>query len=253
MSKTHLVVPDQHAHFEHHNKRAEWLGSLILDIKPDVVIMMGDACDFPSLCSYDKGKKSFEGRTYKKDIEAHSDFQDRLWSTVRRGKKKMPMRVSLIGNHEQRISRAIEVQPELDGVISYDDLELDRYYDCVVPYTGSTPGSINIDGITYAHYLVSGTSGRPISGEHHAYSLLAKRFSSCTVAHSHTMDICVRTKADGKKIFGLVAGVYQDYDPPFAGDASSLWWRGVVLKRNVEEGVYDPQFISLDAIKKNYS
>jgi hypothetical protein len=198
-------------------------------------------------------RQGHQGRTYQADIAAHADFQDRLWSTVRAAKRKLPLRVTLIGNHEQRIERAINIQPELEGVISYDDLDLEKYYDVVVPYSGSTPGTIELDGIVYAHYIVSGVSGRPISGEHLAYSLLAKRFTSCTVGHNHTLDYCVRTNAVGKKIMGMCAGTLQDYKPSFAGESSKLWWEGVTVKRRVENGTYEPQFVSLATLKKNYS
>ena len=88
MSKTIIVIPDSHAKPGVSNRRAEWLGKLIVDIKPDIVVDMGDTADMESLCSYDRGHKSFQGRTYAKDIEAHNDFQDRLWSTVRKAKRK---------------------------------------------------------------------------------------------------------------------------------------------------------------------
>lgn len=248
----HLVIPDQHAHYQHKNDRAVWLGELIKDVKPDKVINLGDMADMPSLSSYDKGKRSFQGRTYQADINAHLDFQDKLWSTVRQSKKKLPQRYTLHGNHEQRIDRAIEVQPELDGVISYSDLELDNWYDVVVPYQGSTPGQISIDGITYAHYIVAGISGRPIGGEHHAHSLLAKNHSSCIVAHSHLFDYCQRTRADGQKIIGVVAGCYIDYDMDFAGNACRLWDSGVLILDNVSNGTFDIQRVSLDTIEKCY-
>jgi predicted MPP superfamily phosphohydrolase len=114
-----LVIPDAHAHYQHHNKRAEWLGELIADVKPDVVINIGDAWDMPSLSSYDRGRKSFQGRTYRADIDAGLDFQDRLWSRVKRRKKKRPLSVFCVGNHEQRIARAVDLQPELDGAVAY--------------------------------------------------------------------------------------------------------------------------------------
>lgn len=38
------------------------VGRYIADKQPDVVVHIGDSIDFPSLSSYDKGKKSFEGR-----------------------------------------------------------------------------------------------------------------------------------------------------------------------------------------------
>jgi hypothetical protein len=253
MNRSHLIIPDAHAHPDFNNDRFSWLSSLIRDLKPDVVINLGDGADMPSLCSYDKGKGSFVGRTYRKDIDAFLDSQDRLWSPLKRSKKKLPESVYLIGNHEERIGRALNAQPELQGTISYEDLELSRWYDQVVPYDGGTPGVIDVDGVHYAHYFVSGVMGRAIGGEHPGYSLVTKRLCSSTCGHVHTLDFCSRTNGFGRKTLGLVAGVYQDYRASWAGGANDLWWRGVIFKRNVEDGCYDPQFISLDQIKKEYS
>lgn len=253
MSNCHLFITDIHAQPGKNNDRAFLLGKLICELRPDVVIVGGDTGDFPSLCSYDKGKKQFQGRTYQQDVAAHNDFQDKMWHEAKKRKKKLPRRVTLIGNHEQRIERAIDVQPELEGVISYRDLDLDKYYDTCVPYTGSTPGGVSIDGVYYAHYLVSGSSGRPISGENHASSLLSKRYSSCSVGHSHGVDYSVKTQNDGNKLMGLVGGCFIDYALDYAGEANKLWWRGVTIKRNVERGMYDVEFVSLASLKKRYT
>jgi hypothetical protein len=249
---THLVIPDQHAHPDFHNKRADWLGQLIKELRPEVVINIGDAADMPSLSSYDKGTKGFQGRNYRKDIDAHLDFQSRLWAPMKRAKKKLPRRVVLEGNHEWRIKRAINASPELDGAISFDDLDFGSYYDEVVEYEGNSPGVIAIDGIGYAHYHISGVAGKPISGEHQAYSMITKLFNSATQGHTHITDYAVRTELDGTRIQGCVCGVYQDYISVWAGVANRLWWPGVVVKRNVEDGHYDPQWIGIDALRKEY-
>ena len=47
--KVHLCTPDVHAHPDFNNDRADWLGKLILDLKPDVVVNIGDAADPTSL------------------------------------------------------------------------------------------------------------------------------------------------------------------------------------------------------------
>lgn len=253
MGKTHFVIPDLHVRPGDNNRRADWIGRAILDIKPDVVVCLGDAADMESLCSYDRGTKSFQGRSYRADIDAHNAFQDRLWSVVRTAKKKLPLRVILHGNHEHRIGRAIETQPELEGAIGYGDLQLDRWYDIVVPYQGATPGTIDVDGVTYAHYLVSGVSGRPVSGEHLAYSLLAKHHASCVVGHNHTLDYCIRTTVSGRRIQAVCAGVCQEHYSSFAGEAQKLWWNGVVVLENVSDGVFDLRTISLDQLKEKYS
>jgi hypothetical protein len=253
-NKTHLIIPDTHAHYNYNNERANYLGKFLAEVKPDVVIHLGDSADMPSLSGYEKGKKSFHGRTYKADIEAHLDFNERLWHYCFKSKKKRPYRVILEGNHEHRISRAIEIQPELEGTVGLSDLQIPRWYQTFVPYEGGTPGVALVDGIHYAHYFISGVMGRPISGEHPAFSLLSKQYSSCTAGHLHLLDHTVRTDAKGRQLHGLLAGVYQDYESDWAGEANKLWWRGVVLKRNVDgQGNYDPSFISLDWLKRNYS
>ena len=255
MTKTYLVVPDQHAHPDHNNDRADWLGKLILDLKPDVVMNMGDTFDMPSLSSFDKGKASFVGASYEKDIEAGVNFLDRMWHPMKRSKKKMPKSVFLEGNHCHRLKRVLEYQPELSGSkygIGYKDFCLADYHNIVVYYDGQTPGIYTADGINFAHFLVSGLMGRPIGGDHHAASLLTKNYSSCVVAHSHTVDWAVRSTANGKKIMGLVAGVYQDYKSGWAGSVNHLWHSGVFVLRSVEGGTYDPSFISIEALRREY-
>jgi hypothetical protein len=249
--KKHLVIPDCHAHYQHNNTRASWIGQLIADVKPDVVVNIGDTWDMPSLSGYDKGKSAV-GRTYRADVDAGLEFNERLWLPVKNAKKRLPKRVFCVGNHEERIGRAINQQPTLEGTISYDDLELDRYYDEVVHYAGSTPGCIEIDGISYAHYLVSGIGGRAVSGIHCGYSLLSKHHSSCVVGHNHLWNHHQETTRDGTRIVGLAAGCYMDYDLDWAGEMNRLYWNGITILNNVEDGQYDVQQVSIDALRKEY-
>lgn len=248
----HLIFSDAHAHPDFNNNRADWLGQLIYDVRPDVVVDLGDTADMPSLCSYDKNKRGFVGRSYLKDIEAHNEFQDRLWFRFKKLKRRMPRRVRLIGNHEQRIERVLDLSPELAGTVDYRDLELERYYQDIVYYNGSTPGTINIDGVVYGHYFTSGVMGRPISGEHQAYSLLAKKFVSCTQGHTHVYDHCIRMDQEGRVMNGLVTGCFMDYNAPWAGETNKMWWKGCFIKSNVYKGSYDLENVSMLALKEAY-
>lgn len=253
MGRTHLVIPDSHAHPDHHNNRAEWLGKLIADIKPDVLIHIGDSADMPSLSTYDKGKKSFQGRNYKRDINAHLDFHEKMFAPIKALKRKLPYSVFCVGNHEHRISRAIEFSPELDGAISLNDLNLNYWYDDVIDYSGGTPGVINIDGVSYAHYFVGGIAGRPLGGLHAGYAIATKKFSSATCGHSHLFDTSWHVDLKGNPIIGTVVGCYQDYDNDWAGEVAGLWNRGVVVCRNVDNGGYDLQYIRLDTLRQEYA
>lgn len=250
--KTHLVIPDPHAHPNYSNERADWVAQLIIDLKPDVVVNLGDQWDLESLSSYDKGKRSAIGRSYAADIEAGIEFSDRMWGPVKKRKKKLPKRYFLVGNHEQRIDRALDLNPELSEWMGYGDLMLDDYYDETIYYDGGTPGVKKVDGINYAHYAISGVMGRPIGGIHPGYSLISKQLESFTCGHIHTFDHCVRPDATGKKINGLCAGVFQDYESPWAGKINQQWGRGLVVKHEVHEGQYDLEWVSIRRLKKLY-
>jgi len=256
MSRTHLILPDSHAHPDYGNERYDWVGKLIADIKPDVLINIADTADMPSLSEYDKGKASFHGRNYEKDIEAHLDAQERLWGPLNKAKKKKPYSVILEGNHEHRIKRVLNFEPHLEGKkfgISFNDLDFSRYYSDVVEYNGGSPGVIDVDGISYAHYFVSGISGRALQSVHHGYALTQKRFGSSTCGHSHLFDYHLARDSSGLVRHGLVCGVYQDYIAPWAGAAQcNHWSSGVVIKTNVEDGNYDMRWISLDSLRKEY-
>lgn len=201
---------------------------------------------------YDKGKRDFQNRTYAADIDAGLDFSERLFAPIRHAKKRQPTKIYIEGNHDQRIERALDLSPELVGTVSFNDLDLKRDYDEIVRYEGDTPGTITVDGVTYAHFFISGVMGRALGGEHPAYTLLAKQFLSCTAAHSHTFDYCVRADANGHPVMGLVAGCFLDYNAEWAGERNRLWTRGVAICRDVEDGAYDLQWISMAALKQEY-
>lgn len=247
MSKIHLVIPDSHAHPDHNNKRYDVLAKLIIDLKPNVVVDIGDWWDMPSLSSYDKGTRSFEGKRYWKDVAAGIDAQDRIYSRLKTRKKKLPKFIRCLGNHEERINRAIERDASiLDGVISTDDLMSKEYGWEEFPFKSVA----NVDGVNYSHYFTSGVMGRPVSS---ARALLNKQYSSCTMGHAHTFDYFSHSNVEGRTFHGLICGVFQDYNPGFADGSTHLWKRGVAIKHNVEGGNYDLEWVSMKRLFQLYA
>mgnify|MGYP003626413206 FL=1 len=255
--KTHFVIPDSHAKPGISNDRYEWLGHFIVEHRPDVVINLGDMADMESLSSYDRGKKSFEGRRYRKDIESVINAQKRFFEPINKLNEELeaqgkplykPRFVMTLGNHEDRINRIVNDSPELDGILSVGDLQYEEFGWEVYPYMDR----VVVDGIAYSHCFASGVMNRPIGGEHAAAALVKKHYMSCTAGHSHLRDFAERTRADGVKIQGMVAGCYFEHQESYASTANLLWWRGVVLKHHVQEGQYEPQFLSIENLKHNY-
>src|SRR4051812_12671060 len=122
--RKHLVLPDVQIKPHQSLDHLDWFGQYAVEKLPDEIIIIGDWADMPSLCLYDKGKKGFEGRTYKDDIEAANEGLRRFMAPISaeiirrdRGhlKRWNPGLTVTLGNHEHRISRAVELQRELEG------------------------------------------------------------------------------------------------------------------------------------------
>lgn len=248
MAKTVVVLPDSHAHPDYNNDRYEWLGKLLADLNPDYLVDIGDFWDMPSLCSYDKGKRGFENRRYHLDIESGIDAQDKLLHWVRKSKRKQPKRIRCLGNHEHRINRVLELDPILDGTISTKDFQSREYGFEEYPFLEIA----EVEGVQFSHYFASGIMGRPIGGENLARAILAKQHQSATQGHSHLFDYAVRTRGDGRKIHGLSCGVFQDYIPKFAGQSARFWASGICIKRGVDNGQYDLEWVSMKRLKETY-
>jgi hypothetical protein len=205
----------------------------------------------PSLCTYDYGTKGYEGRRYVQDINAAIEAQELMFKPIRERKKKLPKFWMMVGNHEHRITRAVSSDAKLEGVLSVDDLQYKEYGWEVVPYNGSTPGVLHLDGIAYAHYHVSGVMGRPVSGVRPAYALVTKYGTSATQGHIHTFDFYHRANAMAD-VYGMVCGCYIEDRHDYAGVANDMWWSGLVLKTDVEGGRYDPHPIRTSSLRRMY-
>ena len=255
-----LIVPDAHARKGVSNRRFTWLGRLIVDVKPDVVICLGDLFDMESLSSYDgsaltgntRPKLSFEGRSYLDDIAAGADALDRVQTVLARAAKSRPRRVFVLGNHENRIERAVSNVRELSGTLSTRDLQLERYG--WEPHAFLEP--VDIAGFVVQHYFVSGLLGRPIGGETHARSLLMRTHESAIQGHTHLWDFHQHTTPRGQRKQAFVCGWYGDPEQKeaFAGASQHMWCGGVTLLKDVEKGCATGgfRFISTKEMQREY-
>lgn len=246
MTKRHLIIGDSHAHPDYNNERFTQLGKLIHDVKPDVVVNIGDLADMASLCFHSKPLE-LEGARYSADCNAARDAQDRLFHEVRKAKKKLPRFVWTLGNHDIRAQRFVEANPIFEGHVRNEDIGYTDYPWEVYPFLDP----VNIDGIDYAHYFTSGVMGRPIGGQHPAWTIIKKRNSSATAGHSHVLDYKI-DKTPGRSLMGLVTGNFIDYRAGYAGPANDMWSNGIAVCDNVEDGLYDFRWISMNQIKKEY-
>lgn len=256
MGKTAVIFTCAHVKPEVSNERFNWLGQLLYDIKPDYVIDLGDFDDLSSLNTFDERyPQKIISQSYMADIEHGQDARERIWHRFKQNKRKLPLRYGFEGNHEFRIKKALSHDPRLEGErygISFKHLQTDYWYDEYHEYLNSAPAICDYDGVSYAHYFSSGNYGTATSGIHHSYTLLQNRNHSSTCGHSHKRSIYFKDGAHPGGIIGLVAGNFKGAKEDWAGQSNNEWWSGVIIKRNIEDGVYDPEFVSMQSLEKAY-
>lgn len=257
MSSTAVVFSCCHTHPKVDNKRFDLLGNLIFDIRPDYVFDLGDFSDLSSLNSYDtRYPKAIVSQNYQEDIECTIDAQERLRDKFVRRKVRKPIWVGIQGNHEYRIDRAVQLDPRIEGKkygVSFEHLQTKRYYDEYHRYRNGAPAIVEYDGIYYSHFISSGNFGTALSGIHHGYALTQKMAASCTVGHSHKRSYYVKQEARPNPIHGLVAGNFKGKEDTWSGQANNEWWSGVCIKRNINNGDYDLEFMSMERLERDYS
>lgn len=245
-SKKILVVADTQAKPNVSLDYMKWIGKYIFDKKPDIVVHIGDAYDFESLSSYDKGKKSFEGRRLKADIEAGNESIRLLLNEFQKDGYN-PRLVFCMGNHEQRFDRLSENMPELDGFVGSDTLPLAEMGWEVQPFLKP----ISIEGIFFVHYLANPFTGKPYGGN--AMNQLKTVGNSFVVGHKQCLDVAIRPTLDGKHQIGIINGAAYDFHEAYKGETGNNHFRGITMLHEVKDGFGLPMFISLDYLKERYS
>lgn len=254
MSKSILVIPDAQVKPGTPTDHLKWLGNFIVDKRPDVIVNIGDWADMPSLSSYDVGKKSFEGRRYKADVDASLKAMYTLLAPLydlqnrqRKNKKAVyePRMVLTLGNHENRINRAVENDPKLEGTIGITDLEYETFGWEVFPFLDV----VVIDGVAFSHYFSTGTAGRPAST---ANAQLNKVHMSCIAGHQQGLQIATGKRADGALLTSIIAGSFYLHEEDYLGNQGNRHWRGAIMLHGVEDGQFDLNLLPMRYLQAKY-
>lgn len=254
----HLFIPDEHYYPGDDFHRCEALGNYIVKHQPKAIVRIGDMWDMASLSSYDRGKKEMVLRNVKDDIESGHFAEQLIFGPMiamnaelakKKKKQYTPLIIKQLGNHEFRVKRLLSYEPQWEGSVSMDDFNTRLpIKEVVIPFQEMSI----IDGIAYSHFFPSGVKGNPFSS---ARSMVMKTGMSCSMGHVHTLDHALMTKPNGERIRGMFGGSFHDPNHrSFAGPmVDNLWWNGIIHKRNVRNGSYDLEEISVERLIAEYS
>lgn len=248
--RMHVVIGDTQVKPDVPTQHLTWIGKYIADrcAGHDVAIIhLGDHWDMPSLSSYDRGTRRIEGRRYVEDVDAGNKAFALLNAPIAQAmtaKRWTPDRHVLFGNHEDRITRAADDTAALDGKLSLSDLETCGWS------RHDFREVVNIDGIAYSHYFYNPNTGRPYGGEN-LLPRLKTIGRSFTMGHQQGLQYTLRA-VGMRRHHGLVLGSSYLHDENYLGPQGNAYWRGIVVCHQVEDGQYDPMFVSLDYLCRRY-
>jgi hypothetical protein len=243
---THIVIGDLQVKPGVCTRNIDWIGSFIHDEFADrenvAVNQLGDFGDFPSLSSWDRGKREMEGRRFVADVNCFNECFARLDALI---PHKKSWRYDIeFGNHEDRVTRAASEMPQLEGLISLELLDTKAWS------RHDFKTVVEIDGVYYSHFFHPVMSARPYSGSN-VELRLQKIGKSFVMGHQQGLLHGVRNVM-GRLQHGLVLGASYAHSEDYLGFQGNNHWRGIAILHQVEDGDYDPQFVSLDYLARRY-
>lgn len=192
---TVVALPD--IHFPFHSERWFRLAlELVGDLKPGLVIQLGDLYD---LLSFSKYPRSFNVTTPADEINEARALAESMWATIRHRAPDAKC-VQLRGNHDDRANKrvaeslpAIEslVQPVLSALFAFDG----------VLTVDDTREEFEFEGVLYHH-------GHRRFGQHVSWNL-----QSTVNGHLHTGGVVFK-QTERQTIWELNAGFGGDKDAP---------------------------------------
>jgi hypothetical protein len=253
--KRHLLIPDAQLKPGVPTQHIDCAAQAITEYLPDVVVVIGDWWDLPSLSSYDKpGGLKLEDARIKDDIDVGNDAFERLVkpmeAEIKRRKRPRgvapwnPRRVFCEGNHEDRADRVVKNDAKFEGVVDSNNL--------------LTPGFerhefleiVTIDGLAYSHYFAAQGSGKPIGGS--IENQLNKIGRSFVAGHVQGLAYSLKQYPDNVTRHGLTAGSFYLHDEEYRGPQANSEWRGIVCLNEVRDGTYDIMPLSMSYLRRRF-
>tara|TARA_R110000822_G_scaffold27674_9_gene82381 strand:- start:1985 stop:2752 length:768 start_codon:yes stop_codon:yes gene_type:complete len=248
--KRHLFIPDTQVKAGVPTNHLTAAGNYAADKKPDVIVMIGDWWDMPSLSSYDKpGSEGWESKDVKEDFEAGIEAMQDFLRPIRKARNYNPKLVFTMGNHENRVKRAREDADNrrFKQYLSDDNFKLKEMGWKVYPFLKPA----YIDGISYCHYFTSGPMDRPIGGM--AETRIKTIGHSFVAGHQQTYQVGAIYTSNGERRRGLVCGTFYQHDEDYMSvQANSKAWRGCFMLNEVHKGDYDLLELSVNYLLENW-
>jgi predicted phosphodiesterase len=187
--------------FEKHLGQEKW----------DYLVLGGDILDFSYLSKYSIGNlRSIEGKRILKDYDYANKMLDR-WKF--KGKKYF-----LLGNHDQRVEKYINANPNLEGMLELEtNLHLkERGYEVINCYPKNEV--LELGNFIFLHGIYH--------NQFHSKKTLDVFDKNVIYFHTHTFQQFTKTRFDKSAKFAQSVGCMCNYEQDYMGKKASSWQMG---------------------------
>jgi predicted phosphodiesterase len=200
-----IIIPDVHL-TEDVPKPYKIVKKIISNNNFDGAIILGDYMDISSLSDWDKDKrKLLENQRYQKEIDCANKELDFI-------QKYISNTVYIIGNHENRVDRYIEKNPELEGLLEVPKiLKLEeRKIECV-----ELNQLLKIGHCYFTHGM--------FTGKNHASQHLMTLGCNIVYGHKHQSQHFMTNMKMQKPIVAYGLGCLCDLNQPYLKGIPPVW------------------------------
>jgi hypothetical protein len=223
-----------------------YAGRYIAQKRPDVIVIIGDWWDFPSLSKHSQpGSLAKENARYIDDLNAGREAMELFMNEIEKAAGYRPVLIFCLGNHEYRAVRRIDDDPVLQGVISLDHLRLADYGFKVYPFLQP----VTVGGVAFSHFFPSGVMGRAITKPHVSLRTL---HMSTVAGHLQGRETAYARRADGTQMTAIISGSFYQHNEEYLSPLTNIHWRGMWMLHEVKNGSFDEMAVSINFLKRKF-
>jgi UDP-2,3-diacylglucosamine pyrophosphatase LpxH len=232
-------------------RRFQWLHDMIVDKKPNRVVIIGDFSSMQSLSAWDKDKRRLvEGRRLAKDWEAANIALDYIEDATRRADCWQNV-IFIAGNHEEWVTRYVDIHPENEGLDAYDiekALYLDKRNWKYVPYKEDYKHR----GVSFTHVPIQ-SNGKPVGGKQATARALEVYSNSVVFGHTHNFDVAAVHRKNSPSLQQAInCGCFFEHVDEYAKGSMTNYWRGILMLNHYDTNRVDIEQWSLGRMRRVY-
>lgn len=258
--KTIIGFADGHVAPGQDLRRFDWLGKMIVDIRPDAIWNGGDLATNDSVSFWDIAHA--DRVTLADDVAVVHEAQARMFAPLKalnaqrkkskHGKLKIHTFLTL-GNHEYRLNRKINLdETGIGSVIDPHDLYgFNKYWKEITEWKDY----YEYEGVLFTHCPINGRAA-PFSGLYRGRHIALQADQSIVYGHTHKMDFTtvglIGNENRTKCTLNMPCFMEQDYVEEYARESTTGWSYGCVVITIHDEGEFTFKWYSMKEMEELY-